>query len=157
MCLMLYQESCKFSSFIFIFFSPFSYLSSMISTTLSSRLLVHSSVSHNLLIPSGVFFISVIIYLMLVCCLFSNCSLFFVSSFLFSALFGLTLCFILNYSIFPFLMVSFFSCWVQNFRLRVVIAFFLNPKVNILKCLYVYFCLNNLVVSQDAFKFCQKL
>lgn len=97
-----------FLLYFHLFFFPFSYLSSMISTTLSSRLQVHSSVSHNLLIPSGVFFISVIIYLMLVCCLFSNCSLFFVSSFLFSALFGLILCFILNYSILPFLKVHSF-------------------------------------------------
>ena len=64
-----------FYLFFFFFFS-FCYLSSMISTTLSSRLLVNSSLSHNLLIPSGVFFISVIIYLMLFFCLFSNCSVF---------------------------------------------------------------------------------
>ena len=62
--------------YLFFFFFRFSYLSSMISTTLSSRLLVNSSLSHNLLIPSGVFFISVIIYLMLFFCLFSNCSVF---------------------------------------------------------------------------------
>ena len=62
--------------YLFFFFFRFSYFSSMISTTLSSRLLVNSSLSHNLLIPSGVFFISVIIYLMLFFCLFSNCSVF---------------------------------------------------------------------------------
>ena len=59
---MLSQRSLKPSSFLFILLS-FVYLAAVISTTLSSSMLISSSVSFSLLlIPSRIFFTSVIVF-----------------------------------------------------------------------------------------------
>ena len=69
LCLMLSQRSLKLSSFLFILFSLFR-SAAVISTHLSSSSLIRSSASFILLlIPSSVFFISVIVLFNSVCSL----------------------------------------------------------------------------------------
>ena len=71
-CLMLSQRSLRLSSILFLLFSLF-YSPPVISTILSSSSLIHCFASVTLLlIPSRIFYISVIVLFITVCLLFSS-------------------------------------------------------------------------------------